>query len=834
MSRILVDQALRRASNQGPAGEGWFEVPTIPSLPGGPTLSALSLSDTEGEEGSSVSISILGTTLGSTLSVSSGSLPTGLTLNSAARTITGTLSGAVGTSTFSLRETLSGATNSPQDTSLTFEVTAAGNILPLVSMGREGFGALWSGTAPSDATLKTTDTYLQDVTSPGFTSTGAATTYTRTLMAHCGYEREYEPGDPDVGPIDGNWVAFDDMILIDDVPAGGITNTSTERSPKPIVKVQTDDHKVVGNTTTIWIEAYHHFGIAAITWDLVQNGVTLSSGAVSSPQMRLFPNGMRSMAYRIDLDLTAVSEATLSGLFEFRWKTYPKIGSANADYALSSVHDSQLETDRKQRRSTLFFRKNVTRATTPLRAFVQTGASGGAVSTDVATARSTPFPTEDAALAAIVASQGDVDGAIIHLAVGTQITTHAVTARASVCGGYTLAKDPETVGRQPGLTVSSTASRRVGTVDPAVAPERWLRLSGLTNSASSGAWTTNNGGTKQVIIWLDDSSMSSTGGTTSWFSSASGNTSMALYNSTLIDAGGSSSAFSALNNNGILGMYGCAATNFGRIITTNHVTGCLFSNVELQTLSSTSVSFCTSAILSWSQNLNCSVNNVWGADNGNGSTITDVEFARVGLIGEVISTTTGLHNTQLSKDGARASIRHGVHLCCTYLGLDQIGRNGGYYAESSATAARRHVFLRTWGVHFVRVARKDGRFFGPHVNAQLACRGVARWSHAVGFSDNAFSIVGEFPKPYEGRRSIIGGNTPATTLDAGFVDRRAVFWDGSAPAAGAGNGDYRLAVGSVLRNAATAHPAPIGLLVPFYPDGSTRGTQSNIGARENG
>lgn len=62
-------------------------------------------------------ISVLGTTLGSTLTVSAGSLPAGMTLNSAVRTITGVPT-SDNPASFTITETLAGATGSPKATAL--------------------------------------------------------------------------------------------------------------------------------------------------------------------------------------------------------------------------------------------------------------------------------------------------------------------------------------------------------------------------------------------------------------------------------------------------------------------------------------------------------------------------------------------------------------------------------------------------------------------------------------------------------------------------------------------------------------------------------------------
>lgn len=90
-----------------------------------PLLGALSLDDTSVPEDAAATVNILGATATSTIAVQTGSLPTGMTLNSGARTISGTPT-TPGTYNFTLRETLAGYGNSPRDTALTITVTTAG------------------------------------------------------------------------------------------------------------------------------------------------------------------------------------------------------------------------------------------------------------------------------------------------------------------------------------------------------------------------------------------------------------------------------------------------------------------------------------------------------------------------------------------------------------------------------------------------------------------------------------------------------------------------------------------------------------------------------------
>lgn len=85
-------------------------------------LDALTLDDTAHTTGGARTSNILGATATSVLSLQSGALPTGMTLTSATRVISGTPT-VVGTYNFTLRETLAGQSNSPRDTALSIVIS---------------------------------------------------------------------------------------------------------------------------------------------------------------------------------------------------------------------------------------------------------------------------------------------------------------------------------------------------------------------------------------------------------------------------------------------------------------------------------------------------------------------------------------------------------------------------------------------------------------------------------------------------------------------------------------------------------------------------------------
>lgn len=90
------------------------------------TLVALTLTGTSYEEDAARSTTINNAVAGSVITVVAGGIPTGMTLNSADRIITGTPT-TPGTYNFTMRETLADAVNSPRDTALSIVVTAAGD-----------------------------------------------------------------------------------------------------------------------------------------------------------------------------------------------------------------------------------------------------------------------------------------------------------------------------------------------------------------------------------------------------------------------------------------------------------------------------------------------------------------------------------------------------------------------------------------------------------------------------------------------------------------------------------------------------------------------------------
>lgn len=164
-------------------------IPASTVLGVGPTLGVLSLStSTATQNDPSTLITIIGATFGSTLSVGTGTLPTGLTLNSASRTISGTAT-TIATSGFSLVETLVGATNSPRSTAgLSISVVASGMTLRTVAISRNASTGVLSRTNDADQPVGTTYQWFYYGTDAPIAGQTGTTLNLRALsrrMAYC-------------------------------------------------------------------------------------------------------------------------------------------------------------------------------------------------------------------------------------------------------------------------------------------------------------------------------------------------------------------------------------------------------------------------------------------------------------------------------------------------------------------------------------------------------------------------------------------------------------------------------------------------------------------------
>jgi len=115
-----------------------------------PNLAALNLSATSFTIGTSASGTISGATVGSAITASG--LPTGLTINGAARTWAYDGTGSAATSTVTLTETLADSANSPRSSNVSVTVATAGGAVPVNSVAPV---QTWTGEVGETATVST-------------------------------------------------------------------------------------------------------------------------------------------------------------------------------------------------------------------------------------------------------------------------------------------------------------------------------------------------------------------------------------------------------------------------------------------------------------------------------------------------------------------------------------------------------------------------------------------------------------------------------------------------------------------------------------------------------
>jgi hypothetical protein len=777
-----------------------------------------------------------------------GTAPSGVSISptTGARSGTPALEGPY---SFTIRVT--DAASSTADLAVSGTVTSDVNVLPLLSAGTPlGVEALWDGTPSLGNPL--TSPSLQTVFFPGFNSSGVATTQRRELIAIGPKAKRWQTGDStSVLAPDGNYVTLSERLILGATLAGGIPNSATLRSPKPICRMIYDDHRVVaGNLTLHWVggHCYPKPGkpLACIKWRLVQNNVELTSGTVSDLVSRVLAgSNERIQCYEAVIDLDSVaglSTTTDNGVFKIDWEAYPHVGEDNSDYALSSVLKSELETDRDQQNCTLWYRYNPGRVSAPMRAFISTGASGGTASTDIAVARANPYPTLAAALSGIVAAQGDVDGAIVHFASGTTNLTGSMpdtnVAHPTFCGGYTLSSDPDIGPTQPFV---AGVHIRCHLADPPVAAVRMTRVADLAVEFNAGS-AFQNGTTsasplpvKSPVFVVRGCTLTRTTNTTVLLHSSQPRVS--IYSSEL--GGNIGNSYVATSNGRWVALVGCTGT-INTSLAFAAMIGTRLINSALTVGASNTAT--TNIVTAFNRLLNCSTSSALGFYAGVPSVNTPCTAFVVENLVETNSTSTSHHSSGFSKDGDTGSMMHFCLWHNTTTGLGPIGRPGFLYADTAATSFREHPFVSVVGNIFTRVAHKSDMFIAvaspgdtaAHIAADAGC---AMIKNGCGFRHNISLVAPEFPMMNRTPYVMLAEGGPGTEVSSphltpGFVSNNGVFWNGSAATLGPGSTDrlpYRLTAGSPSWAKDAVPNSPLA----FYPDGSTRpAAGSNVGAME--
>lgn len=148
-----------------------------------PNLAALSLSSTSFTVGTAASGAITGATAGSTITASG--LPTGLTINGAARTWAYDGTGSAGTSTLTLTEALVDSANSPRASGVPVTIAAAPTLVP-ADWRMPASVATSSGLTASQTTLAAAQSAASSKSRPSVTVASGATEYIEWTVQSAG------------------------------------------------------------------------------------------------------------------------------------------------------------------------------------------------------------------------------------------------------------------------------------------------------------------------------------------------------------------------------------------------------------------------------------------------------------------------------------------------------------------------------------------------------------------------------------------------------------------------------------------------------------------------
>jgi len=292
-----------------------------------------------------------------------------------------------------------------------------------------GWGATY--TTPPAEFDPVSDAKLIYATRPGFTAAGGSTTLTDTITI---MKRVRDPY-PDENDLTANDVSLSDFVFSGDTLTG-ITNNSTVDYHKPICMMLGHDRDRVTDQTYTARVAIAHWAarngkpVAAVEF-FATDGVTTVSTLVSSMSTITYTHGSGATEtsktiphYAGSLDFSTLSDDSLITVYV---KIYTWVG----DTAYDSRTDFATYPSINFCEFKIF--NAVTTAEDTIYAYIDgVGAGTPAVSTNPATAATTPFANGPAATAAIQAADGaNVSRGIIRINAGVTVT-HASLASYAV------------------------------------------------------------------------------------------------------------------------------------------------------------------------------------------------------------------------------------------------------------------------------------------------------------------------------------------------------------------------------------------------------------------
>lgn len=596
----------------------------------------------------------------------------------------------------------------------------------------------------------------------GYNSSGQLINFEEALILTKRVRQPY----PNQATLHPSRVALSDYIYSSDSIAG-VTNNSTEISPKPICNWVMADRALVGNSLRLELVAFHRNArfreqVACVEFIASDGTNTVTAKVSVSSILGGAGDVLPVIGYTATLDISTLS----AGLITVNAKVYPFVGAA------ASIADSSTSSVAREF-SPRYYRKDAALAASPVLVYVNASTGNdttGAVSTNAATAEAAPCLTVGGAINRAIAVNGSLDGVVIRCMAGTHtLSSSAIVAtRAQTSGELVITRDPNATKAGVVLQFGTAAFRpRLG------AAGGWLRFRGVTLQRT-GTLTFNGEASSALLLTFEDIAYDG------------GNHSATLYSNSdgrwlgVVATNPGANTFSAATREHRLirglDITGSGAVEDWLIVGSRFInpTGGLTRGTRSQ----------SGAIHAFNRVQGMSPTNGWVSI---GASADVVGYGLVQNILEYLSATSAAI-VRISADDATGSTTHVVMHHNTIIGFNDRGRCNLFY-DDGATPRTNELMSLVGNIH-CQLNHKGDVFIsdGTRVGNWAFLYGVGcRGEFSMFVDAQGEGLGGSFAQAYPGLRALPGTST--TRNDPLFVDYKGTV---SNSVAGAGGGNYAL------------------------------------------
>lgn len=649
---------------------------------------------------------------------------------------------------------------------------------PFASIDADGAFATYAATPP--AFNPDVSPVYTTLTRQGYDASGNTTSHSENIVI-TSRKRDVYPNQANPSPFG---VALSQVVYSTDTAAGSPTNNSTQASPLPIANFTSVDRKLVGNSLTVEVEAYHYNyragkPVACVVFTCTDGNTTLTQTVSALTVSSQTGDAAPVQVYAATFDLSSLLDNVN---LTVNAKVYPWIG------AVASVADSSLNSAGTRTFCPQVYRRNTSRFNSPPIIVIDPAGNdttGGPAFTQGGADASPVLTLNGAwtrARAVLGTTAGSLDGLIIQGKAGTWELTASPTANTTNC---------DVIYTRHSSATRATAIFGFGTGN-FTQGATYMRCEDCTTKRSGAFSFTmpTSGFSTWRNVTFDANSQASTqywtqnhridGGVTVINPSTGGN----LY---------SAGTHTLMLCRGLT--YGGTNTNWQ--VDGYHVTGCDLSGVAIaygtRSASNSIVSF----------NKLMKMGNASGDEISVGTTADVTGFAMVQNVFEWTSA-SATQGVGLSRDSQTANLTHIVIWHNTHTGFYSAGRHNMFYDETTGTN-RNHKLLSVVGNIFDQVNVKGDvyKLDGAKVGHFQALYGVGWSGNFVMFIDaNSGGLGTSFAPAYPGLSSSWGSSSTVRN-DPLFTNYQGTT---SGPTAGAGGGTYTLSGSSPAKTIVPVSP----------------------------